>query len=200
MSKTIVTIILAVFIVAGVSYGFYVYTRPVVAPTANTNTVVTNSSKTNSSNTNSTATEMTKIYLVALEDNGKSGEKIGCGDSLVAVDVPDTNSFDSTSLNKVKAAVTALLAIKEQYYGESGLYSALYQSNLTVNDVTMSGGDNVEVSIDLTGTITSGGACDGPRITEQLVETVRAQASNITTVNVSVDGVDLAMVLSGAGQ
>src|SRR5689334_18184129 len=46
---------------------------------------------------NPTATPGTlrvKLYLVALNDNGKTGQKVGCGDSLIAVDrdIPRTGA------------------------------------------------------------------------------------------------------------
>lgn len=191
MSKTIFTVIIAVTIIAAVSYGFYAYTRPVVAPTmTNTNTNVT----TNSNGVVNTENEtQTKIYLVALEDDGKSGIKVGCGDSLVAVDV-------STPSEVVDASgLTSLLDIKDKTYGQSGLYNALYQSDLTVDSITYND-NNTKIIVALSGNIVSGGTCDGPRIQNQLVETVKAQDSAITTVEITVDGVALDKVLSGAGE
>ncbi len=62
-----------------------------------------------------------KIYLVALEDAGKSGTAIGCGDSLVAVDVDSADA---------RSALEFLLQEKNHLYGQSGLYNSLYQSDL----------------------------------------------------------------------
>ena len=63
--------------------------------------------------------------MVAIGDNGAAGKRAGCGDSLVPVNIeaPYTQGV-------LKAALEYLLAQKSQYYGQSGLYNALYQSNL----------------------------------------------------------------------
>lgn len=207
MSKTIITVIVAVIIVAAVSYGFYAYTQPAVAPTmtnvtTNTNVVPNNTVNSNRLASNATnVVETTQIFLVALEDNGKSGAKVGCGDSLVPVDVEINRYGPSDALateeQKIQYAVENLLQIKDAKYGQSGLYSALYQSDLQVETVTM---DNGIATVALTGNVTSGGTCDDPRIQEQLVETVKAQDDTITTVNVTIDGVALSKVLSASGQ
>ena len=75
---------------------------------------------------NPTAAEQTvKIFLIALEDNGQSGTLVGCGDSAVPVTVtiPPTQGV-------LRAALEKLLSAKQQFYGESGFYNALYQSDL----------------------------------------------------------------------
>lgn len=95
------------------------------------------------------------LFLVAFGDNGGSGKLIGCGDSLVAV---------GTQATTPKAALEALLAIKTQSYGQSGLNTALYSSALTVDSVG-------PTRIDLSGTTSLGGSCDVPRFQEQLEAT-----------------------------
>ena len=102
-----------------------------------------------------------KIYLVAIGDNGVSGKLIGCGDSLVPVEVPI-----SPTLGVLRAALNELFELEgQQYYGQSGLYNALYQSDLAIADVTVIGG---EARIFLTGSLMLGGVCDNPRVEEQL--------------------------------
>ncbi len=102
------------------------------------------------------------IFLIAVDDNGKSGKLIGCGDSVIPVQVliPATQGV-------LRAALNALLSIRDPYYGESGLYNSLYQSNLQVGDVTITDGQAV---IHLTGTLMLGGECDIPRVEAQLTE------------------------------
>jgi hypothetical protein len=54
-----------------------------------------------------TATEQTvKIFLIALEDNGKSGPLVGCGDSAVpvVVTVPKTQGVLRAALEKLLSA------------------------------------------------------------------------------------------------
>lgn len=128
------------------------------------------------------------LYLIALGDNGKSGPLVGCGDSAIPVQVeliPQTNGVLLASLQK-------LLAIKTRFYGQSGLYDALYQSTLTVQDVTLLNGAAV---IHLTGTLTLGGVCDNPRVEAQLMQTAR-QFSTVKTVFIFINGLTLQQALS----
>jgi hypothetical protein len=136
----------------------------------------------------STAVQQTvKIFLIALEDNGQSGILVGCGDSAVPVTVviPRTQGV-------LKAALEKLLSIKEQYYGESGLYNALYQSDLQLKSVTIDQGKAV---IHLTGTVMLGGVCDAPRVEAQIEQTA-LQFSTVSSVEVFINAIPLEDVLS----
>ena len=136
----------------------------------------------------STAVQQTvKIFLIALEDNGQSGILVGCGDSAVPVTViiPRTQGV-------LKAALEKLLSIKEQYYGESGLYNALYQSDLQLKSVTIDQGKAV---IHLTGTVMLGGVCDAPRLEAQIRQTA-LQFSTVSDVEVFINDIPLEDVLS----
>jgi sporulation and spore germination protein len=136
----------------------------------------------------STAVQQTvEIFLVALEDNGQSGILVGCGDSAVSVTViiPRTQGV-------LKAALEKLLSIKEQYYGESGLYNALYQSDLELQSVTIDQGKAV---IHLTGTVMLGGVCDAPRVEAQIKQTA-LQFSTVSDVEVFINDIPLEDVLS----
>jgi hypothetical protein len=96
-------------------------------------------------------------------DNGASGPMIGCGDSLIPVniDVPYTQGV-------LRAALEHMLAQKSEYYGESGLYNALYQSNLQIDDLNIHNG---EAFIHLRGKMVLGGVCDTPRVIAQIQQT-----------------------------
>lgn len=131
-----------------------------------------------------TPTGSMKIYLVALEDAGRSGPAVGCGDSLVAVDVPARDT---------KAALQELLNQHTMYYGQSGLYSALYQSNLVI-DRFETGEQKTEVN--LTGKLTLGGTCDSPRIKEQLTATLRQSTESFDSVAITINGIPLDELLS----
>jgi hypothetical protein len=136
----------------------------------------------------STAVQQTvKIFLIALEDNGQSGILVGCGDSAVPVTVviPRTQGV-------LKAALEKLLSIKEQYYGESGLYNALYQSDLQLKSVTI---DQGKAIIHLTGTVMLGGVCDAPRVEAQIKQTA-LQFSTVSDVEVFINDILLEDVLS----
>jgi hypothetical protein len=129
-----------------------------------------------------------QVFLIAMEDQGRSGLLVGCGDSAVAVTihVPYTTGM-------LRAALTSLLAIHNQYYGESGLYNALYQSHLAVGDVTISSGT---ATIHLSGTLTLGGECDSPRVEAQLKQTA-LQFSTVHSVSIFINDRPLEDLLSG---
>ena len=118
---------------------------------------------------------ITRIYLISLNDGGS----IGCGDSVVpiTVEIPSTRAVLRASLDK-------LLGLHSQYYGESGLYNALYQSNLTISDVRI---DNRVASIWLSGQVVLGGVCDIPRVQAQL-EQVALQFSTVDQVKIYLNG------------
>jgi hypothetical protein len=127
------------------------------------------------------------LYYVGVDDGGVSGEMIGCNDSLVKVQGEPVETDD-----KVVASMQALLANKDQNIGESGLYNALYQSDLTFVRWEKSGG---EVTVYLTGTVASGGTCDDPRIINQLERTA-ATAADSETAKVIVNDLLIQDVLS----
>lgn len=127
------------------------------------------------------------IYLVALGDEGQSGQPIGCGDSLVPVEV----TFPPTAA-PLTAALQRLFAIDDQFYGQSGLYNALYQSSLSLDSASV---DNGTATINLSGQLQLGGVCDNPRVEAQIKETAR-QFSTVNEVVVYLNGQRLEDVLS----
>ncbi len=153
-----------------------------------TNNAVSNTTNSTSNTTNSTGgtsgtTSQVKVFLVAVGDEGKTGTKIGCGDSLIAV----TKNITPTT-QPLSSALKELLAIKTRDYGESGLMTALYQSNLTVKEVSILNG---KATVKLSGTVASGGVCDDPRIVEQLKATVMqfptVKSTEITINDIALD-------------
>jgi hypothetical protein len=138
--------------------------------------------------TSTTATEQNvNIVLIALEDNGQSGTPVGCGDSAVPINVtiPRTQGV-------LRATLEKLFSARQQFYGESGYYNALYQSNLEVAAVTIEQG---KATIRLTGTITLGGTCDAPRVQAQIEQTA-LQFSTVSEVAIFVNDIPLEDVLS----
>lgn len=133
------------------------------------------------------AQQTVKIFLIALEDNGQTGPVVGCGDSVIPVTVviPSTQGV-------LKAALGKLLSIGEQYYGESGLYNALYQSDLQLKGVTI---DQGKAIIHLTGALMLGGVCDAPRVEAQIEQTA-LQFSTVSSVEVFINEIPLEDVLS----
>jgi hypothetical protein len=129
------------------------------------------------------------VYLVALEDNGRNGIAVGCGDSLVGV-----VQALSPPAEPVQAALERLFAYKTQFIGESGLYTALYQSDLRVESVEIGPGGDANVA--LAGEVRLGGVCDDPRFQGQIEQTIRA-ASGASAVNVTINGRPLREFISG---
>lgn len=133
------------------------------------------------------AEQMVKIVLIELEGNGQAGPLVGCGDSAIPINVtiPRTQGV-------LRAALEKLFSAKQQFYGESGYYNALYQSDLQVESVTIEQGKAI---IHLTGTIMLGGTCDAPRVEAQIEQTA-LQFSTVSDVAVFVNDVPLEDALS----
>ena len=127
------------------------------------------------------------IYLIALDDAGQSGPQIGCGDSVMPIPVRI-----SPTLGVLRAAMEQLVAIRDPYYGDSGLYNALHSSNLTVGAINIAAG---HATINLSGSLVVGGTCDAPRVQAQLEQTA-LQFSTVNRVTILVNGQPLTSVLS----
>jgi hypothetical protein len=124
----------------------------------------------------------TNIYLIAVGDDGQSGEEIGCDDSVVPVEAPI-----EPTIAPLRAALNKLLSLNTRKYGQSGLYNALYRSDLTLEDV---GIFNRQAVIRLSGTLTLGGVCDEPRVRAQLEETA-LQYATVDSVSIFINAVRL---------
>ncbi len=129
----------------------------------------------------------TNIYLVAIGDEGESGEEIGCGDSLIPVEV----EIEPT-IAPMTAAFEELLDIDTREYGQSSLYNALYRSDLTVEGIDI---EDREAIIHLSGELVAGGVCDTPRIQAQLRQTA-LQYSTVDEVSILINGERLDDLLS----
>ena len=130
-----------------------------------------------------------KIFLVALDDDGKSGKAIGCGDSLVMVERKVIASRLDPSAEY--HALKELFSIKNQKDPISGLYNALYQSNLTY----ISGSVGEKAVIYLSGTYALGGTCDTARFEAQLKETI-LQNTGAKKVEIFINDKPLEKILS----
>jgi hypothetical protein len=128
-----------------------------------------------------------RIFMIAINDNGGSGKKIGCNDSAVPVTftLPDPAA-------PLRGALDKLLSVRTRYYGQSGLYNSLFQSDLRLDSVTIVSG---VAEIRLSGALTLGGTCDSPRVWAQFEETA-LQFSTVKSVNILVNGKKLQDLLS----
>lgn len=133
-----------------------------------------------------------KLFFVALNDNGRSGKQIGCGDSIIAVNV---QVIPTTA--PLKAALEALLLVDDQYYGQSGLYNAFYQSDLKLQSVAINKGG--VATINLQGTQALSGVCDDPRLISQLRETT-LQFPSVQDVQMFINGYPIEQLLPGTGR
>ena len=135
----------------------------------------------------STMTSALTIFYVALNDQGKSGPMIGCGDSIVA-----TETGPVVYASQVEAAMSDLLNDKDSQHGQSGLMNALAGSDLTYVSSSVAGDT---VTVELSGVISSGGVCDDPRIIAQLTYTAMV-AAETGEAKVLVNGIDINKYLS----
>lgn len=126
-----------------------------------------------------TATLTTTVQIALVNEIGTpSATTFGCGDEIEMVN----RSVSTTT--PLKTAIEELMSIHTRAYGMSGLTTALYQNNFTVNSVTITG---THADIDLSGTIMIGGVCDNPRIQEQMKRTI-LQFPGITTYQIKLNG------------
>ena len=120
-----------------------------------------------------------KIYLVALGDNGKTGKKIGCDDSLV----PVTRTINKTAA-PLKAALAQLLATPPHPAENPKLENFWKGRNLKITSVSIL---KNTATIYISGEVFVAGVCDMPRIETQIEETAR-QFPNVKRVKVFIGG------------
>lgn len=128
-----------------------------------------------------------KLFFIAPDDQGKSGKQIGCGDSAVPVTL--TIPYTKTPLTE---AYRLLLADKNRYYGQSGLYNSLYQSDLTIHNISV---ENGKALVSLSGKLVLGGVCDNPRVEAQLSQTAQ-QFPTVKELTILINNVPLQSLLS----
>ena len=153
--------------------------NPVSTTNSNqSNTAVSdnNISKPADNNTKKAGTDIT-IYLIAIDDNGKSGKKMETGDSIIPI---KRTIADSSA--PLKDTLNLLFSLKDRSYGESGLYNSLYQSNLKVESASIV---NSVATVKLSGNFVLGGVMDNPRVKAQITETA-LQFSNIKEVKIFI--------------
>jgi hypothetical protein len=109
-------------------------------------------------------TDRVQVFLIAPEDGGTLGRKVGCSDSAVPIEVQLPAPRPA-----LEGSLEALFGLENRYHGGSGLYNPLYASPLEIEAIQRVGS---EARIRLGGYIEIGGDCDGPRMLAQLTETV----------------------------
>ena len=134
-----------------------------------------------------TQTQQVTIYLVAIGDNGASGQLIGCGDSLVPI-----NREIPANVEPIKGALEELLLIPGPDFGESGYSTAFYAWNVTVASVDV---ENGLATVEMSGTVLIAGVCEEPRVKAQLEQTVLA-FPHVSQVEISINGQSLDDIIS----
>jgi hypothetical protein len=122
-------------------------------------------------------TQAIKIYLVALGDDGQTGKKIGCGDSLV----PVTRTIKKT-VAPLTAALRELLLTPQRSDETPGLENFWKGRGLNVKSVSLR---NSTATIHLSGEVFVAGVCDLPRIESQ-IEATAQQFPNVKRVKVFI--------------
>lgn len=127
------------------------------------------------------------LPYVIYEDGGVSGTLIGCNDSLITVPLAVPASITNWQ-GLLSWMYTELLAQTNKGTFET----ALPPSGLTLQSLTTTA---TGAHVALTGTLTLGGACDTPRVEEQLKKVV-SQFPQFTTIKITMNGTGLAEYLS----
>jgi hypothetical protein len=134
-----------------------------------------NSNLTGAFNSDAPVFTEVQVFLIAPGNGGP----IGCQDSAVAVTRPV-----AATTSPLRAAIQALLDIGGPTYGESGLYNALWQSDLDIESLSLVDGT---ATIRLTGDFILGGTCDEPRVPAQL-EMTAEQFSTVEEAIIFING------------
>lgn len=137
------------------------------------------------SNAEASAREV-KVYLIALDDNGKRGRKVGCGDSLVPV-----SRTVARTATPLKAVIEKLLSIEPKPIENPGLQNFWKGENLTLKSVTI---QNQTATIRISGNVFVAGICDEPRIVGQIEATAR-QFPTVKRVRVFLGNQPLAQAI-----
>ena len=127
------------------------------------------------------------IYYIAMDDGGASGAHVGCGDSVVA-----TFTAPERFRDQVGPTMRRLLADHRPLIGQSGLYNALYQSDLAYISASY---DGHTITVWLTGSFMLAGTCDIPRAKAQLEHSAMTAAGAASAL-VYVNGIPIDDVLS----
>lgn len=179
----VLTVILLVIIAAAGAFFLLRYDGPGATEKTDTSTEQT----TDSTDGTKPVSAPLALYYVALNDNGKAGERIGCEDSLVPMITENV-----TTTNRLKEAMTRLLANESRTVDNTELYNALYEADLTLESATV---DNDVAKVALTGTLNLRGVCDNPRVEAQLEETAKT-AADVDKVEITLNGEMLSEALS----
>lgn len=132
-----------------------------------------------------------KLFFIKLEDNGKSGEKIGCGDSVIGQEIY-LDEKPTVIKDQMENAFTTLLSVKPEQIPQDQ-QSFLGQSALSLESIDINQ-DNI-ATIKLKGKLQLNGACDAPRVQAQLEKTA-SQFPFLKQIDILVNDQPLSELLS----
>ena len=136
------------------------------------------------------ATTPAQIFFILRNDNGESGDLVGCGDSLIGQDLPTT--LANTTMQD---ALTAQLAVRDEQVGDQGLYNPLSRCDLTVESVEQA--DDGTVTVNMSGTVMGGTICDQIRMRAQIAQCLW-QFGGVTDIELFVNNQDFQTALTRA--
>lgn len=127
-------------------------------------------------------TAAVKLFVILVEDNGKRGERIGCGDSVF----PITKRVN-VSKGHIRAALTALFALGDNLPSGEKYYNSVKQSDISVDRIILEKGAAKVCRVYLKGNLSIGGSCDSPRVEAQLRRTI-TQFPNVKKARIFLNG------------
>ena len=127
----------------------------------------------------------------------RAGDEFGCGDRLVALEVPIEPLAVATTEEHLRVVLDTLFSLQPEDV-PSDLMTALRRSPLRVDAVTPVPATPGAYRVLLGGPLRIGGACDAPRVRAQIVGTARA-VEGVEEVQVFVGSEPLDALLSARG-
>ena len=127
----------------------------------------------------------------------RTGDEIGCGDRLVALEVPIEPVAVATTEEHLRVVLDTLFSLQPEDV-PSDLMTALRRSPLRVDAVTPVPATPGAYRVLLGGPLRIGGACDAPRVRAQIVDTARA-VEGVEEVQVFLGSEPLDALLSARG-
>jgi hypothetical protein len=129
--------------------------------------------------------ELVQIFLIIPEDNGASGLKVGCNDSAIAVWQDEERTGNIAT--DLQASMEALFSIKTATYGQSGLVHSLADTDVRVDNVTVT---SDRATIALSGDFLLIGTCGDARMQAQIFLTI-FQYEGLNRAFVTMNGINL---------
>ncbi len=134
-----------------------------------------------------------RFYLIIPGDAGLSGPKVGCDDSVVGISTDGARS--GVIASDIRASLEALFNVDTETYGGSGFINALYNSPLTVQNVSLTGDT---VTVNLGGSLQMVGVCSDARMQAQLLYTI-FQYPGFANAFVFVGGANMRQLFDASG-